>query len=101
MSKKYIGTINFDNKQDLHAKVKTAYRKTITMHIVDEQGDVKFQINFFKPSERQGWKHRIKKDKEGYTFSGYFESIIIPNYIKPQLDSFIDNHLVDTILLGE
>lgn len=93
----YHGIINFDNHQDLHAKVKTVYTNTIVLHIYDNEEVFHAQINFHK---NRRWKHKIKKDKQSITASGYFEAIIIPRYIEPQLDNFINNYLVDKILLG-
>lgn len=93
----YHGIINFENKQDLHAKVKTVYKNTIVLHIYDNEETLHAQVNFHKDRR---WKYKVKKDKQRLTSSGYFEAIIIPRYILPQLDSFIDNHLVDKILLG-
>lgn len=90
-------TVHFAESDGMYGTVKTIYKKVVVLQIFTEKDEFQCQINFYKPTGK--WKYKIKKPVLYFLTSGYFENIIIPRYIVPQLDNIVDNHLVDKILL--
>ena len=89
----FHGVVNFQNDKGLHAKIKTVFKNVIVLQIFNEKEEFQVQINFYK--DGGPWNYRIKKN-QGKMGLG------VHTLVKPlmgQIDSVIDNHLADKILL--